>query len=916
MIIFNCWRGISRFAVVSFALLSTCIAQEAQIGQWGPVIDWKEPDPSQGFVGIHANLLPNGKVLFWNRRDYPTLGGTYQQVRLWDPGDADPRHLTMLQNPETDIFCGSQVLLPDGTLFIAGGHITDLNGTRDTTLFDYRTNAFTTRRNTMNNSRWYPSTCLTGSGEVAILLGSFSEGGVASVPEVWSSNGQSRRDLTSADINAIQGGINNGDFWYYYPWMHLAPNGQIFISGPYANTYYFNTNGTGSWTPVGPTVSGWRGAYLATSVCYDEGRILITGGIQQDSESIDLNTDSPSWHQVQSPSHPTRLRVDSTILADGSIFVSGGKRVVARSAPNDYSNDVLTPEIWNPNLGNRVSDSFLLSGQWTSVAPMTVPRYYHSIALLLPDARVLVAGGGAGGDQPNDTQFNYSARPNAQIYSPPYLFRSARPTIQSAPDQVSLGQRFTVQTDQADQIQSVNLIRLSTVTHSFNTGQIINHLSFSRESGFIEIAAPRNPNVCPPGYYMLFVLNAAGTPSKAAIIRVINSGPQSTKFIEPMVGDFDGSHKAAIMLCGINGWNTVYQRVAHSRGDGGFDVTNTPGNFGPSARAGAQKVIGDFNGDGKQEIAWVSPEGSHTIVTAFSNGDGTFAVHTFASWLFSNSCTFPGAKLVSGDFNGDGKTDLALVGGVGWTSIAIAFSNGDGSFSETNIDCSFFATCATQGSTLIVGDFNGDGKTDLALTGGPGWNTLPVAFSNGNGSFSVTNDNCAFFAACATQGATVMKGDFNGDGKMDLALVGGPGWNTVPVALSNGNGSFNVTNNSLPDFAVWATQGAKLVTGDFNADGKTDIALVGGPGWNTVPVAFSNGNGSFTSTNRPAPNFASIAPTAAAILVGDFNGDGKSDIALTGGDDWQTVPVAFSTGTGDFSITSGMAGAFARWASQ
>src|SRR5947209_2269958 len=82
--------------------------------------------------------------------------------------------------------------------------------------------------------------------------------------------------------------------------------------------------------------------------------------------------------------------------------------------------------------------------------------------------------------------------------------------------------------------------------------------------------------------------------------------------------------------------------------------------------------------------------------------------------------------------------------------------------------------------------------------------------------------------------------------RSDIALVGGAGWGSIPVACSNGNGTFNVTNDAVPSFPVWAaTPGVEALTGDFNGDGRTDIALVGGAGWASIPVAFSLGSGAF-----------------------------------------------------------------------
>ena len=177
----------------------------------------------------------------------------------------------------------------------------------------------------------------------------------------------------------------------------------------------------------------------------------------------------------------------------------------------------------------------------------------------------------------------------------------------------------------------------------------------------------------------------------------------------------------------------------------------------------------------------------------------------------------------------------------------------------------------------LVGDFDGDFKSDIALTGVAGWNTLPVAFSNGDGTFRVTDSFVGDFGSWASQpGVKALVGHFNDDNKADIVLIGGAGWGTLPLAFSNGDGTFRVTNSadcvkpsrlgclvltpSVHDFAVWAqSPKVKVLVGDFNHDGLTDIALTGVAGWNTLPVAFSNGDGTFRVTNLAIGAYASWA---------------------------------------------------------
>src|SRR5262249_6686544 len=146
-----------------------------------------------------------------------------------------------------------------------------------------------------------------------------------------------------------------------------------------------------------------------------------------------------------------------------------------------------------------------------------VPRLYHSTALLLPDGRVLVAGGGRFFGFPSN---EISDRLSAEIYSPPYLFKGARPTITSAPQTAAYGASISVATPDASGIASVSLIKLGAVTHSINMDQRFVPLSFTASWGRLDFTMPANANLAPPGYYMLFIVNTNGVPSTAAIIRM------------------------------------------------------------------------------------------------------------------------------------------------------------------------------------------------------------------------------------------------------------------------------------------------------------------------------------------------------------------------------------------------------------
>jgi len=210
---------------------------------------------------------------------------------------------------------------------------------------------------------------------------------------------------------------------------------------------------------------------------------------------LDMNQTSPAWRQTASMAF-ARTQHTLTILPDGTVLATGGGGV---SDVNNLGAAVLAAERWSPT-----------AETWTTLASMQIPRLYHSTALLLPSGLVLSAGGGRFGvDQPS-----------AELYAPPYLFKGARPTITSAPSQITYGASFNVQTPDAGRIAAASLIRIGSVTHAINMDQRFLSLGFQVAGETLTVQAPANGNLAPPGYYMLFILDGNGVPSVAPIIRL------------------------------------------------------------------------------------------------------------------------------------------------------------------------------------------------------------------------------------------------------------------------------------------------------------------------------------------------------------------------------------------------------------
>ncbi len=236
-----------------------------------------------------------------------------------------------------------------------------------------------------------------------------------------------------------------------------------------------------------------------SSVMYRPGKILNAGGRDpavNTATAIDMNVASPSWRYV-APMNFARRRHDLTVMPDGKVIAVGGT-----CQADDDTCAVMEAEIFNPD-----------TETWTVMAAMSEARMYHSSTLLLPDGRI-VAGGGEGGDR----------RTHAQVFSPPYLFKGARPTITSAPATTGYGSTFVVSSPNAADIASIALIRGGGVTHTYDQNQRYIPLTFSVSGQNLTVNAPPDANSAAPGYYMLFLVNSAGVPSIAPFIRIAAAG--------------------------------------------------------------------------------------------------------------------------------------------------------------------------------------------------------------------------------------------------------------------------------------------------------------------------------------------------------------------------------------------------------
>ena len=495
------------------------------------------PNVYDEFENAYTNLfcsghsfLPDGRLL--------VAGGHYSGGlvdRRAVPSDPDPNNA-----PVNSRVAGNLDYIPPGYAGNDVGYVNGPIGLRDANIFHFSGNApgsttpWQANMPYMEFRRWYPTSTTLANGDVLVTAGQrYGDVGAAPtiqalVPEVYNP-GTGWRTLSSATASRRL---------TTYPWMFQAPDGRVFNAGPNVRTGFLNPFATpvaglnpSSWVD-GPlhVLGGARapaGAYdyqerqWGTAVMYLPGKILIAGGqaegsattpwtVTNTTELLDLSAAQPAWRTAAPMAYP-RAHANATLLADGTVLVTGG---IQQFSLND-ADAALPAELWTP------PNSKYAAGRWTPLNALSVPRLYHSMAVLLPDATVLTAGGGGAG---------FRDHPDYEIFTPPYLCQGrVRPEISSAPQAVAYGLPFVVSTPNATDILQpggrATLVRLSSVTHSFNMNQRLLELTPTSNGAANQVqqTALGNPNECPPGHYMLFLLDRYGTPSHASIIAVNTS---------------------------------------------------------------------------------------------------------------------------------------------------------------------------------------------------------------------------------------------------------------------------------------------------------------------------------------------------------------------------------------------------------
>jgi hypothetical protein len=486
------------------ALASTTAWQE---GVFGPL----EPWPT---IPTHAALLPDSTILAWYGQD--TDGETrrdnfndqskhnFTLVDSWNIYQGSHRRL---DNTTTDLFCAGYALAADGNLYIAGGNLGSSGGvyigSTHTNIFNVINQSWT-RGPDMTEGRWYPSVIPLPNEELLISGGSSNTVNKPNyIADVWNPATNSLRRLTATSTEGRR-------FEHFYPWLHVAPNGQVFYAGSATSIAYLDTTGTGEWSQRTQRGEDQNNRLYGSSVMYEPGKMLVMGGGKDTSTASAVTIDLSSGIQVSTATsmNYARTHLSATLLADGQIFVNGGN---TSGLTFDDTTSIYQSEVWNP-----------ATGTWRLGATAQKPRNYHAVALLLPDGRVWTAGGGGcGTDCPENHQ-------DAEMYYPPYLFRkdgsgllADRPRLITQFDAMTYDQSYTLESPEATSLTKVALVALGSVTHAFNMTQRYVSLELqTRTDSSLVVASPDNANLAPPGFYLLFVLNQDGVPSLGKIVRL------------------------------------------------------------------------------------------------------------------------------------------------------------------------------------------------------------------------------------------------------------------------------------------------------------------------------------------------------------------------------------------------------------
>jgi hypothetical protein len=818
-------------AIVGFLLVGVLVtaprpaqAQPDVTGQWSTMSVLSPLNP------IHVAVLRNGKVLIVGGSEQYEVSSTFKAAVFdWAAGAFSQ------QTTPWDLFCNGMSFLPDGRVLITGGNISQAApgmGPPWTTIFDPVTERFY-RVEDMARGRWYPSNAPLNDGGTMVFGGLDEQYNTNSTVEIYDVGGGWSPPYQASFVPN------------WYPRLHLLGNGKVFMSGPNPQSHTFNP-ATGAWS-VGPTTNYGDDRLYGPSVLLplsiDDGyapRVVIFGGnvngATNSVEMIDLTVTPEVW-VTKPPLSVPRVTMNAILLPNGKILTVGGS-----TKYNDPASAHLDAETFDP-----------VSSTWTPSGTMAYARLYHSSALLLPDATVWVAG-----SNPNRSTWE----PHMEIYKPPYLFTSGgapapRPAIASVPSVVGYGQSFTVSTPDAASIGKVVLMRPGANTHAFDAEQRLIATQFTKGAGTLTVFAPTSQGAAPPGYYMLFIINASGVPSVARFIQL-----SPTPSNQPPVATITNPGAAVTVAAG------------------------QPLTFASTASDPDGSIAG---------FSWVFPGGSPARSTAQNPGTVTFATpgaYTVSLTVLDNlGVNNPSPPTVTVTVTGSATLGAAITSPAsgatanGTVTVGMAASNAQGSPTQFTLKLDSATTLSTQtiasGSTATyawntAGVPQGSHTLSLTVTDGAGRTastaisvTVPAPSGGGGGgggggtggslvwtspvNVTVSGNSITKSGGCSgcwDAGAVSQQTIASGNGSVEFTVSSGA---SATVGLSNGNAGTNA-NDITYGLRFYSSYVEVRESGAY----KADWPLIAGA---THRIAVENGmvkyfqNGVLTYTSVLAPAY-------------------------------------------------------------
>lgn len=473
-------------ATFASAAARVAVTDPAKIGRWSTPRSPHDTATAAATeaVGITSIVLRTGEVLLLGARGNP--GGPTPGF-IYDPATGTG-HDILAPAP---VFCGSATPLSDGRILFVGGASPVPKGIVDLWLFDPATERWTRQPDTVKG-RYYPTSTRLPDGRVVIAAGKELDGRTANPDvEVYTPPAAG----TTLGTLEVVGPPHPTSM---YPHQMVMPNGRMLqVTGGGA---YLLDPTTWNWSRL-PRMAARVGGGGSAHLMLPGGpsgsqRVLMVGGLvakvaQRSAQTFDLGRRAAGW-SLGPPMPTARAHMNLVQVPDGSAYAIGGNGADLRDLPE------FTTMHYNP-----------ATGRWKNLAVQTVRRAYHSTAVLLPDGRIMSAGDNETGGGLQQVDF----------YKPPYLFQGKRPVIARTARRVQYGQRFAIRTTGPTATRAV-LMAPGATTHANEMNARHVPLKVTRTAGGLSAVAPRTANIAPPGYYMLFVLNANGVPSVAKWVRV------------------------------------------------------------------------------------------------------------------------------------------------------------------------------------------------------------------------------------------------------------------------------------------------------------------------------------------------------------------------------------------------------------